>query len=151
MSFQLFSSAFPEGGRIPLLNSCQGADVSPPLEWNGSPADTRTFALVVEDPDAPGGVFTHWLLWDIPGTVRALPQGYKPGPSTMAGRNGFGSLAYRGPCPPKGHGVHRYFFRLYALTVDSLNLQPASSPADLYRALQGKILAEANAMGTFER
>ena len=104
MPFQLFSKAFSEGGWIPELHSCQGADVSPSLEWSGEPADARSFALVVEDPDAPGGTFCHWLLYDIPANVRTLPQGLKPGSSGTSGANDFGRPGYGGPCDGRRRG-----------------------------------------------
>jgi len=151
MPFQLFSSAFPDGGSIPDLHTCRGADVSPPLEWSGEPAGTRSFALVVDDPDAPVGTWTHWLLFDIPPGVHTLPQGHKPGSLGLDGTNDFGKRGYGGPCPPKGHGPHRYFFKLHALDVDALGLPPGVKAAPLARALKGRALAEARYMGRFER
>ena len=115
MGFQVFSSAFADGGWIPDLHTCSGADISPAIEWSGAPTDTRSFALLVEDPDAPAGVWCHWLLYDLGGQIRALPQGYKPGSLGISGSNDFGKPGYGGPCPPKGHAPHRYFFRLSAL------------------------------------
>jgi Raf kinase inhibitor-like YbhB/YbcL family protein len=151
MAFKLFSAAFPDGARIPALHSRDGADVSPSLEWNGEPAATLSFALVVEDPDAPGGTWTHWLLFDIPPTVHTLAQGRKPGTLGVSGRNDSGGLGYGGPCPPKGHGPHRYFFKLHALDVPTLSLPESSSPSAVHRALQGHVLAEARHMGLYER
>jgi Raf kinase inhibitor-like YbhB/YbcL family protein len=110
MGFQLFATAFAEGGWIPDLHTCQGADLSPALEWSGEPAGTLSFALIVDDPDAPGGVWNHWLLYDIPEKVHNLSQGYKGGSLGVSGKNDFGKPGYGGPCPPKGHGPHRYFF-----------------------------------------
>ncbi len=151
MGFRLFSSAFSEGGNIPDLHTCQGADVSPSLEWLDPPAGTRSFALVVDDPDAPAGTWNHWLLYDIPPGIRNLAQGYKPGTVGVSGKNDFGKLGYGGPCPPKGHGPHRYFFRLYALDVETSGLPAGSARRDLDRALKGHVLAEAEYMGRFER
>jgi len=151
MAFQLFSSAFPDGGWIPDLHTCRGADVSPSLEWSGEPAGARSFALVADDPDAPAGTWTHWLLFDIPPGVHTLAQGYKPGSLGLGGTNDFGKQGYGGPCPPKGHGPHRYFFKLYALDVDTLGLAPGVKAAVLARALRGHVLAEARYMGRFER
>jgi len=151
MAFHLVSHSFSEGGWIPELHSCQGADLSPALEWTDAPAEARSFALVVEDPDAPGGVWCHWVLYDIPVGVQALPQGYKPGKLGASGINDFGKLGYGGPCPPKGHGPHRYFFKIYALDVHTLGLGAGIPRQELLRAVKGHVLAEAEYMGRFER
>jgi Raf kinase inhibitor-like YbhB/YbcL family protein len=151
MAFKVFSSAFSDGGWIPSLHSCEGADVSPSLEWSGEPAGTRSFALVVDDPDAPSGTWTHWLLFDIPATVHTLAQGYKAGSLGVSGENDFGKLGYGGPCPPKGHGTHRYFFTLYAVDVTTLGIKSSVTAAGLKRALAGHAVAEARYMGKFER
>jgi Raf kinase inhibitor-like YbhB/YbcL family protein len=151
MAFQLFTNAFANGGWIPSLHSCQGADISPALEWSGGPAEARSLALIVDDPDAPGGTWNHWLLYDIPASVHNLPQGHRPGAPAASGKNDFGTLGYRGPCPPKGHGPHRYFFRLYALDVHTLGLPAGVKRAELEQALKGHVLAEAQYMGRFER
>jgi hypothetical protein len=151
MAFQLFIDAFEKGGWIPSLHSCQGADVSPALEWSPGPAGARSFALIVDDPDAPGGTWNHCLIYDIPADVRNLPQGYRPGGPGISGKNDFGKSGYNGPCPPKGHGPHRYFFRLYALDVPTLGLPAGVKRAALDGALKGRVLAEAEYMGRFER
>jgi Raf kinase inhibitor-like YbhB/YbcL family protein len=151
MAFQLFTNAFASGGWIPSLHSCQGADISPALEWSGEPPDARSFALIVDDPDAPGGTWNHCLLYDIPANVHNLPQGQRPGAPGVSGKNDFGRLGYGGPCPPKGHGPHRYFFRLYALDVPTLGLPAGVKRAELDRALKGHVLAQAEYMGRFER
>jgi Raf kinase inhibitor-like YbhB/YbcL family protein len=151
MAFQLFSTAFANSGWIPELHTCQGADLSPALEWNGEPAGTRSFALIVDDPDAPAGIWNHWLLWDIPSTTHNLAQGFKAGSVGLSGRNDFGRTGYGGPCPPKGHGPHRYFFKMYSLGLDSLGLQEGKKRADLDRAISGHVLAEAQFLGRFER
>ena len=151
MALQLFTNAFANGGWIPSLHSCQGADISPALEWSAAPPDARSFALIVEDPDAPGGTWNHWLLYDIPANMHNLPQGYRPGSPAMSGENDFGKSGYGGPCPPKGHGPHRYFFRLYALDVPTLGLLAGVRRARVDRALKGHVLAEAEYMGRFER
>ncbi len=150
MAFQLFSSAFAEGGWSPELHSCQGADLSPSLEWSGEPPETRSFALIVEDPDAPAGTWCHWLLYDIPPKIRALAQGYKPGGLGTSGINDFGKEGYGGPCPPKGK-PHRYFFNLYALDVPSLGLPGGVKRAEFQQAIQGHALAAAQYMGRFQR
>jgi Raf kinase inhibitor-like YbhB/YbcL family protein len=151
MAFQLFTQAFQNGGPIPRLYSCEGADLSPTLEWAGEPTATRSFAVVMEDPDAPGGVWTHWVLWDIPTYVHNLAQGHKPGAVGVSGANDFGRPGYGGPCPPKGHGPHRYYFKVLAVDVPSLRLQAGARRRDLDRALQGHIRAEAALMGRYER
>ncbi|HUK15647.1 MAG TPA: YbhB/YbcL family Raf kinase inhibitor-like protein [Bryobacteraceae bacterium] len=149
MGFKIFSSAFSEGGWIPSLHSCHGADLSPSLEWSGDPADTLSFALVVEDPDAPAGVWCHWLLYDISAKVHNLAQGYKPGALGVSGQNDFGKLGYNGPCPPRG-GPHRYDFKLYALNVHTLGLPPGAKRAEVLPALKGHILGEAQYVGRFQ-
>jgi Raf kinase inhibitor-like YbhB/YbcL family protein len=151
MTFQLFSTAFAEGGWIPELHSCQGADISPSLEWRGEPAEMRSFVLIVDDPDAPAGNWNHWLLYDIPANVHNLPQGWKPGNPGLSGKNDFGKPGYSGPCPPKGHGPHRYFFKLSALAIDSAGLPEGATRKQLDQAIHGKVLAEARYMGRFER
>jgi Raf kinase inhibitor-like YbhB/YbcL family protein len=151
MAFQLFSTAFTEGGWIPELHSCRGADISPPLEWKGEPEETRSFALILEDPDAPAGTWTHWLLYDIPANIHSLSQACKPGKMGVSGQNDFGERGYSGPRPPKRHGPHRYFFKLSALGSDSLGLTSGVTREQLDRALDGKVLAEACYMGRFEQ
>ncbi len=151
MAFKLMSSAFPEGGTIPKLHTCDGADLSPALEWSGAPANAKSFALIMDDPDAPAGTWNHWLLWDIPVSTHSLAQGFKPGQTGESGTNDFGKPGYGGPCPPKGHGPHRYFFKLYALDTESLDLRAGAKRADLDRALRNHTVAEAQYMGRYER
>jgi Raf kinase inhibitor-like YbhB/YbcL family protein len=150
MAFHVVSHTFTEGGWIPELYSCQGADVSPSLEWEGPPSETRSFTLIVEDPDAPGGVWSHWVLYDIPAQVQALAQGYKPGSLGVSGVNDFGNLGYNGPCPPKGK-AHRYFFKLYALDMHTLGMGAGIPRAEVVRAIKGHTLGEAQYMGRFQR
>ncbi len=151
MPFQIFSSAFHEGGWIPELYSSEGADISPSLEWSAAPVETRSFTLIVEDPDAPSGVWTHWLLYDIGPKIQALSQAFRPGSLGVSGTNDFGNPGYGGPCPPKGHGPHRYFFRLSALDVATIGRPPGAKRAELLEAMKGHVLAEAQYMGRFER
>ncbi len=151
MSLKLVISAFPEGDRIPELHTCDGADVSPAIEWSGAPDSTQSYVLIADDPDAPAGTWNHWLLWDIPRATRALAQGFKPGKLGQSGANDFGRQGYGGPCPPKGHGAHRYFFKLYALDVPTLGLKAGARRDDLDRALKGHVLAEASYMGRYQR
>lgn len=151
MAFQLFSHTFTDGGWIPDLNTCQGADVSPPLEWSGEPPETRSFALILDDPDAPGGTWDHWLLYDIAPKTHNLAQGYKVGGLGVSGRNSWGKEGYGGPCPPKGHGPHRYFFRLYALNVDTVGLPSGARRNELEAVMKGHLLADTHYMGRYER
>lgn len=151
MAFKLIVSAFAEGAEIPKLYTCDGANISPGLEWNDGPAKTAGYALIMDDPDAPAGTWNHWLLYDVPASVHSLAQNYKPGSTGHSGTNDFGKTGYGGPCPPKGHGAHRYFFRLYALDVKSLSLPAGVKRAELDRAIHGHVLAETQYMGRYER
>lgn len=146
-TFELTSPAFEHGQPIPRRYTCEGADVSPPLAWSGVPERTVSLALVVHDPDAPGGSFTHWLAWGIDATAAGLGEGGAP---RFEGRNDFGSLGWRGPCPPPGHGPHRYVFRLHALEAE-LELPAGAAKAEVERAIAGRGLAVAELVGTYER
>jgi len=149
MTFTLAISAFPEGGMIPAKYTCEGANVSPELRWNDAPVDTRSFALIVDDPDAPVGTFTHWVLFDIPANRANLAEGENK--IGAAGQNDFGRAGYGGPCPPRGHGPHRYYFTLYALDIASLKLKAGASRRAVETALRGHILAQAQYLGRYER
>ena len=151
MAFKLNVSVYTEGGVIPSLHTCDGANLSPAVEWSGEPSGTQSFVLIMDDPDAPGGVWNHWLLYDLSPSVRVLAQGYKPGHLGVSGTNDFGKPGYGGPCPPKGDGPHRYFLRLYAVDLPSLGLKQGAKRANLDKALRGHILAEAQYMGRYER
>jgi Raf kinase inhibitor-like YbhB/YbcL family protein len=147
----LTSSSFRAGGEIPAQFTCEGADVSPELSWNDPPAATRSFALIMYDPDAPGGNFIHWLIYDLPASTRSLPEGVTASPEAAGGRqgtNGFGKVGYGGPCPPAGK-PHRYLLRLWALD-STLNLQQPSA-TDVGSAMRGHILARGDIMGRFGR
>ena len=115
------------------------------------PTETRSLALIVEDPDAPAGVWCHWLLYDIGPRIHAMPQGFKPGSLGVSGTNDFGKPGYGGPCPPKGHGAHRYFFKLAALDIPTTGLPAGARRAEFLDAIKGHVLAEAQHMGRFER
>jgi Raf kinase inhibitor-like YbhB/YbcL family protein len=151
MAFRLTIHAFREGEPIPRLHTCEGADLSPALEWEDEPAGTRSFALIVDDPDAPVGTWNHWLLWDIPAPVHTLAQGYKAGVTGTSGTNDFGRSGYGGPCPPRGHGPHRYFFKVFALDVPTLGLKTGAKRAALDAAMKGHILGQTEHMGRYER
>ena len=150
MALKLTISAFADGGAIPRLHTCDGADVSPSVEWSGAPSRTRSFTLIMDDPDAPGGTWNHWLLYDLPSDIFTLAQGYQPGKTGVSGTNDFGRTGYGGPCPPRG-GAHRYYFRLYALDIASLGLRAGARRRDLDRAMRGHVLGEAQYMGKYER
>jgi Raf kinase inhibitor-like YbhB/YbcL family protein len=145
--FALENSAFQHAQAIPDRHTCEGDDVSPPLRWTNVPAGTRSLALVVDDPDAPGGVFTHWIAWGLDPAEGGLGEG-EPAPGE--GRNDFGTTGYRGPCPPPGHGPHRYVFRLYALDAE-LELAAGAPKAELKQAIEGHVLATVELVGTYER
>jgi Raf kinase inhibitor-like YbhB/YbcL family protein len=145
--FALTSTAFENGQEVAQRHTCDGDDRSPPLRWSGVPDGTRSLGLIVDDPDAPVGTFTHWLAWGIEPASDALPEGEA---APVEGRNDFGSVGYRGPCPPPGHGPHRYFFRLHALDAD-LELEAGAGRKDLERALEGHVLEVAELMGRYER
>jgi Raf kinase inhibitor-like YbhB/YbcL family protein len=145
--FSLTSSAFAHGGTIPHRHTCDDEDRSPPLSWSAPPAGTRSLVLILEDPDAPGGRFIHWLAWGITPDAGGLAEGEL---APREGRNDFGTVGYRGPCPPRGHGRHRYRFRLHAVAED-LRLAPGAGVGELERALASKVLAVAELVGTYGR
>jgi hypothetical protein len=146
-AIRLWSAAFENGGPIPPRHSCEGEDLCPPLAWSGLPPGTRSLALVVEDPDAPGGTFVHWLAWGIPAGASGLAEGER---APVEGLNGFGTPGYRGPCPPRGHGPHRYVFRLHALDTD-LDLAAGAAADAVRREIARHELAAAELTGVFER
>jgi Raf kinase inhibitor-like YbhB/YbcL family protein len=145
--FALESSAFENAQAIPTRHSCEGEDVSPPLRWTNVPKGTRSLALVVDDPDAPSGVFTHWIAWGLDPAADGLDEG---DPASYEGQNDFGVSGYRGPCPPPGHGRHRYVFRLYALDAEP-ELAAGAVKAELEEAIAGRVLTTAELVGTYER
>jgi Raf kinase inhibitor-like YbhB/YbcL family protein len=153
MPLLLSSPAFPPGGAIPAHYTCDGADISPPLAWSGAPAGTRSFVLVIADPDAPSGIFHHWAIYDIPVGMKSLPAGYGPGrPSGLAeARNDFGEPGYGGPCPPHGGGVHHYHFRLMAISRPRLDLGPAATVFDVEQAAAPYTIANTELVGTYHR
>jgi len=153
MALELSSSAFQEGGEIPTKYTCEGQDVSPTLTWGKPPAGTQSLALIVDDPDAPVGVFTHWVLFNLPADSRGLPeamptQAQLPDGS-LQGKNDFGKIGYGGPCPPPGR-PHRYQFTLYALD-QTLDLKAGASKKQVLDAMQGHILAQGRLTGTYQR
>ena len=153
MAFELTSAAFASGATIPQKHTCDGGNVSPPLAWTDPPSGTKAFALVCEDPDAPAGTWVHWVLYDLPATVRGVPEGVPPEPSlpdgSRQGRNDFKKIGYGGPCPPPGP-PHRYFFRLYALDAPT-GLQPGVTRSELAKAIASHTRATAELMGRYGR
>ena len=153
MALSLTSTAFQEGERIPANYTCEGKDISPQLEWNGVPEESKSLALIMDDPDAPGGVFTHWAIFNLPPDSHGLPEAISSASQlssgALQGRNDFSKIGYGGPCPPPGH-PHRYRFNLYALDR-YLNLGAGVSKKQLLEAMQGHILEQARLTGTYQR
>ena len=153
MAFTIKCSEFENEGTIPTRFTCDGEDVSPPLEWDGAPDGTESFALICDDPDAPAGTWVHWVLFGLPGDVRRLPEGVSAAAAGIGGSrqgtNDFKRLGYGGPCPPKG-APHRYFFKLYALDAP-VDLEPGATKEALLEAMEGHVLAEAQLMGKYAR
>ena len=156
MTMALTSPAFTAGGEIPVVHTCEGADTSPALEWSGVPADTKSLALVVDDPDAPDPkaprmTYVHWVLYNIPPTATRRPEGAARGglpPGTREGTNDWKRTGYGGPCPPIGR--HRYFHKLYALDVE-LPVLGTPTKAQLEKAMEGHVLAKAELIGTYQK
>jgi Raf kinase inhibitor-like YbhB/YbcL family protein len=150
MSLQLTSDAFTNGQSIPVKYSCRGKNISPALAWNEPPAGIESFALIVDDPDAPMGTWVHWVLFNIPASSRNLQEDLPAsgGNGMSTGKNSSGNTHYDGPCPPSG--THRYFFKLYALDT-TLSLSPGTTKEQLLQAMQGHILAQGELMGTFSK
>ncbi len=150
---QLWSTAFDDGGVIPERFTCEGEDVSPPLLWKGAPSDTRSFAILCEDPDAPRGRFVHWVLYNLPVDATELAEGVPPSPELPSGaRHGttdFGRVGYGGPCPPPGR-PHRYVFTCLALRTVA-GIEPGVTIDDLRAALHDDVLASATLTGLFGR
>ena len=152
MEIQIKSRAFEEGGMIPEQYTCDGIDVSPPLEWTSVPEGTRSLALICDDPDATVGTWIHWVLFNLPADTKELPENI-PAQKILAngskqGVSDFGKIGYGGPCPPTG--THRYYFKLYALDIN-FNLEPGISKRELLKAMEGHILAEGQLMGKYTR
>jgi len=150
MSLKIESPDFRHGKEIPLRFSCDGHDISPQLVWSGAPEGTESFVLTLEDPDAPSGVFIHWVVYDLAPSLKGLEEGDRL-KGAKQGKTSFGDAHYGGPCPPRGHGVHRYIFTLRALDIPSLGLPPGSGKSVVEDALKGHVLAEASITGTYKR
>jgi Raf kinase inhibitor-like YbhB/YbcL family protein len=148
MSIELTSPAFAHGEAIPTLYSCDGDDISPPLQWQNVPAGTQSLALIMDDPDAPRGTWVHWVLYNMPPQTSELPENVALTAGSSQGTNSWNRLGYGGPCPPSG--THRYFFKLYALDSE-LDLAAGATKDQLLAAMEGHILAQGELMGTYAR
>jgi Raf kinase inhibitor-like YbhB/YbcL family protein len=149
MTLTVSSAAFSNGSTIPQTYVQAGENKSPPLRWQGAPEDTKSFVLVLEDHDAPVGTVTHWVAYDIPADTDGLLEGLDADQAPQ-GTNDMGHTGYDGPKPPKGHGLHRYHFRLAALDTDSLGLSGSPDPNTVKKAARSHVLAETKLVGTFE-
>jgi Raf kinase inhibitor-like YbhB/YbcL family protein len=153
MSIELTSSAFQDGATIPRQYTGDGRDLSPPLRWGNGPEGTRSLTLICEDPDAPRGIWTHWVVFNLPPETRELAEGMPPEAAltngAIQGRNDFGKPGYGGPAPPRGK-PHRYFFKLYALD-QPLTLKTGADRAQVLAAMKGHVLDEGQLMGTYQR
>ncbi len=150
----LYSPAFKEGETLPAKYTCDGEKLSPPLAWANVPPETANFALILEDLDAPKGVFTHWVLFNLPGNLRELPEGVPAGSQlengALQGGNDFSATGYGAPCPPRSGGPHRYIFTLYALD-GPLALKAGASKQEALEAMVGHILAQGRLTGLYAR
>jgi len=147
------TEGFKDGGTIPDIYTCKGKDISPSLSWKGIPAQTKSIALIMDDPDAPGGTFVHWVLYNVPAGSQKLPEGMPHdkilADGSMQSMTDFGRTGYGGPCPPPGK-PHRYYFKIYALD-SKITLAPGASKKQLENAMTGHILAKGELMGTYKK
>ena len=146
--FTLTSDSFQNGDAMPAQYTCDGANQAPALHWSDPPPGTKSFALVVDDPDAPSGIFRHWGVIDIPASARSIGGGQSAGTEV---RNDFGKAGYGAPCPPKGHRPHHYYFKLFALDIEKLRLSADSKVADVEDAARQHAIGEGQLIGTYER
>jgi Raf kinase inhibitor-like YbhB/YbcL family protein len=153
MDFNITSTAFEEGADIPVKHTCDGDNISPPLRWGEAPKDTASFALIMEDPDAPSGTFTHWIVYNLPPECNFLdkivPIQKNLENGAIQGKNDFGKYGYKGPCPNDGKS-HRYIFRIFALRK-KLPPESANTGLDFYEALNGLAIDRAEYMGRYKR
>jgi len=152
MEIKITSSAFEDGGLIPAKYTCDGADVSPPLQWEAVPEGTKSIALICDDPDAPMGTWVHWVLFNLPSDAKELAENI-PAEETLPngakqGVNDFGRIGYGGPCPPGG--THRYFFKIYALDTE-VGLEAGADKRQLLKAMEGHILEQGQLVGKYKR
>jgi len=151
-AFSLISPAFTDGGNIPAKFTCDAGmtNPSPALAWKDAPAGTKSFALILHDPDAPmAGGFTHWVLFDLPASAAQLPENFQPGSVGVSGTSGFRRQGYGGPCPPSG--VHHYHFMLTALDVATLGLPVSATKADVEKAIEGHVVGKTELVGLYQR
>lgn len=155
MVIKILSSAFNDGESIPLRYSCEGSDISPPIDWDISESqipDNGSITLICDDPDAPGSTWIHWLIFNLPPETRSLPEMVMPREElengAMQGSNSWGNIGYGGPCPPSG--THRYYFKVYALDT-KLDLIPGATKEELLKAMKGHVIDEGQLMGTYTR
>lgn len=144
---QITSSAFQQGANIPSKFTCDGSDANPPLHFDGAPTEAKSLALIVDDPDAPSGLFTHWVLWNIDPKTAGVPESSVPS-NAVQGTNDFGKTGYGGPCPPSG--THRYYFKIFALDRP-LDLKPGAKRKDFDAAVHGHIVAQGELLGRYAR
>ena len=153
MPFQVSTTSFPAGGVIPRKYTCDAQDISPELSWSGVPPRTKSFALIADDPDAPAGTWTHWLVWNIPASqhelMEAASRTHASTEQARQGQNDFHKVGYNGPCPPPGK-PHRYYFKLFALDTD-LDVKPGASREQLESAMKPHVLAQSEVMGRYGR
>lgn len=151
-SITVTSKSFASGGQIPVDYTCDGKNVSPQLTWSSPPANTKSFAVVVDDPDAPGGTFTHWIVFDLPADALSLAEAVDPAAlgalGAKVGQNDFHNVSWEGPCPPKGEGMHRYQFRVFALDAP-LKAEEGATRAQIDAALNGHVLGQGALTGGF--
>jgi len=152
MEIKITSPAFEDGGLIPAKYTCDGADISPPLQWDAVPEGTKSIALICDDPDAPMGTFVHWVIFGLPAETRELAENI-PSDETLPsgakqGTSDFGRVGYGGPCPPSG--THRYFFKIYALDTE-VDLAAGASKRELLKAMEGHILGQGQLIGKYKR
>jgi len=144
---------FKEGQDIPRKYTCDGEDVSPQVKWSGQPSNTKSFVLIMDDPDAPVGTFTHWIVYDIPASQTSLQENFPKRSevrSIKQGINDFGRVGYGGPCPPRGH-THKYYIKVYALDVESLGLRPGATRREVESKMQGHVIGQGQTMGRYGR
>jgi Raf kinase inhibitor-like YbhB/YbcL family protein len=146
VTMMIKSSAFQEGGIIPSKFTCDGSDTSPPLQITDVPSGAKSLVLIADDPDAPGGLFTHWLIWNIPPQTSSIPEGSAT--NGVQGTNDFGKSGYRGPCPPPG--THRYSFKVFALDRE-LDLRPGAKRSQIDTAIKGHVIAHGELVGRYAR
>ncbi len=152
MEITITSPAFEDGGLIPAKYTCDGADISPPLQWEGVPEGTGSIAVISDDPDAPMGTWVHWVLFGLPSETRELAENIPPDRTlpngAKQGTTDFGRVGYGGPCPPSG--THRYFFKIYALDTE-IDLSAGASKSELLKAMEGHILGQGQLIGRYKR